>query len=122
MDLSGSILNEISSECKHTGVDCKEIQCACWCDGCQEIFEVLWGEQVVAGGCCKGCGMPASPMTLELLSKTSMLHFYRPCQDCKKEYDACMTGAGLCPDCRTAPYIDAEGAIECKCTAPQATQ
>ena len=117
MDISG--VNDFPLECKHEGALCKQIQCECWCDGCQEVFEALWEEQVVAGGCCKGCGMPAPPITIELLAKTAMLHFYSPCEDCKKEYEACMNGEGLCPTCRTAPYIDSEGAIECKCTAPQ---
>jgi len=117
MDVSGTLFQDSPSTCNHHRIRCTELECQCWCDGCQAVFEEMWAIEVRAQGCCCHCGMPAAPITLGLLAKTSMLHFYSPCEGCKKDYELCMELAGLCSICRTKPYIDAEGSIECKCTA-----
>ena len=109
MDLSGC-------ECKHEGSPC-DGNCVCWCDICQDTYEQNWMKKAVDKGCCKQCGMPHSPMTLEDITELELLHFYLPCDDCREDYIQCMERAGLCGICRTRPFITGEGEIDCKCTA-----
>ena len=73
--------------------------CACSCDYCTDQYERDWDVQISKKNLCKFCGIPTL-ITLDTLLESRHIHFYSPCEACKKPYLEFMKLEGLCHQCQ----------------------